>query len=275
MPQQVPNVTLNDGILIPQLGFGTFKVPDAEAEKAVATALRIGYRHIDTAAIYGNERGVGKAIRHSGIPREELFITTKLWNDKHRKHDCRVALQASLERLGLDYVDLYLIHWPATRKYGDAYIDAWDTLQEARENGVVRSIGVSNFNPEHLDKLRGALPAVDQIELHPTFNQAPLRAELASRGIATEAWSPLGQGEDLSESTLIQIAKKTNHTVAQVILRWHLQLGNIVIPKTINQARSAENFKVFDFELTPEQMAKINGLDTGNRIGADPATADF
>jgi 2,5-diketo-D-gluconate reductase A len=275
MSATVPTVTLNDGIEIPQLGFGTFKVADTDVEAAVTGALRIGYRHIDTAAVYGNEKGVGKALKHCDIPRDELFITTKLWNDKHKRRDAHVALEASLERLGLDYVDLYLIHWPATVKYGDAYIEAWDVLQRAKENGLIRSIGVSNFNVEHLDKLTGAVPSVDQIELHPSFTQTALSAELKSRGIAVEAWSPLGQGEDLSESTLIQIAHGLHRTVAQVIIRWHLQLGHIVIPKTITSARIAENFKVFDFELSPDQMATISNLDTNNRIGADPVTADF
>ena len=271
----IPSVLLGDGVAIPQLGFGTFKVPPAETEAAVSEALRVGYRHIDTAAMYGNEHGVGAAIAASGLPRNQIFVTTKLWNDSHHPDRARAAINGSLERLGLDHVDLYLIHWPAVVKYGDAYIAAWDSLQEFKQEGLTTSIGVSNFNPEHLDKLNGETPAVDQVELHPTLTQVELRAELRRRGIAVEAWSPLGRGEDLSHPTVVGIAAETGHTPAQVVIRWHIQSGSIVIPKSVTPARVAQNAAVFDFVLTPAQMAALDAMNTGHRVGADPVTADF
>jgi len=272
---EVPLITLHDGVTIPQLGFGTFKVSDAAVAEAVSEALRVGYRHIDTAEVYGNERGVGKALAASGLAREDYFVTTKVWNDHHHADKARIAITASLERLGLDYLDLYLIHWPSTVLYGDSYVQTWEAMQEFKREGLTRSIGVSNFNPEHLDKLTGAIPVVNQIELHPSLGQAALCIDAARRGIAIEAWSPLARGEDLSESTVIRVADDLDRTPAQVIIRWHLQLGHIVIPKSVTAARIAENFKVFDFELSENQMAAITALDRGDRIGTDPATATF
>lgn len=271
----VPTITLNDGVPIPQLGFGTWKVPANEAEKAVSAALEAGFRHIDTAAIYGNEEGVGRALADSGLDRKDLFVTTKLWNSSHHADDARKAIETSLTKLGLDHVDLYLIHWPAPVKYGDAYIEAWNALQDFKSEGLTRSIGVSNFKTEHLDAIEGATPSVDQIEMHPSFNQATFRAELAERGINPEAWSPLGQSKDLDNPVLTDISKATGKTPAQVVIRWHLQIGNIVFPKSVTPSRIVENFDVFGFELSDEQIAAIDGLDHGNRLGGDPSTADF
>lgn len=271
----IPTYRLNDGVTIPQLGFGVWQVSAEEAVSAVSTALETGYRHIDTAAAYQNEEGVGKAIKESGIARNDLFITTKLWNDSHEPGDCRAALQTSLDKLGTDHVDLYLIHWPADRKYGDAYIGAWDTMQQVQSEGLIRSIGVSNFNEPHLDRLNGATPSVNQIEMHPSFNQSDLRAVLAERGIAPEAWSPLGHAKDLEHETLVAIAEQTGRTAAQVILRWHLQIGNIVIPKSVTTSRIVENFDVTSFQLSDDQLAEINQISSGNRIGPDPAVAEF
>lgn len=271
----VPTITLNDGVSIPQLGFGTWQIPDDEAERAVSAALEAGFRHIDTAAVYGNEKGVGRAIAASGLDRDDLFVTTKLWNDSHKSADARRAIETSLSKLGLDHVDLYLIHWPATVKYGDAYIEAWNAMQEFKAEGLTRSIGVSNFKSEHLDAIEGATPSVDQIEMHPSFNQATFRAVLAERGITPEAWSPLGQSKDLDSPVLTDIAEATGKTPAQVVIRWHLQIGNVVFPKSVTPSRIAENFDVLDFELGKEQIAAIDALDKGNRLGADPAEADF
>ena len=272
---QVPELTLNDGVKIPQLGFGVWRVSADDIVPSVSKALEVGYRHIDTAAIYDNEGGVGQAIKESGIPRDQLFVTTKLWNDAHAKADARKAIEQSLELLGLDHVDLYLIHWPSVIAHGDLYIEAWDALQEFKAEGLTRSIGVSNFNVEHLDKLSGEVPSVDQVEMHPTFNQSELRRALDTRDITPEAWSPLGQSKDLSDPTIAKIAEATGKSPAQVIIRWHLQIGNVVIPKSITPERIAQNFDVFDFELTGDQVQQINGLDSGNRIGRDPVVADF
>jgi len=275
MKLDTPLCLMNDGKSIPQLGFGTYLVPPDDAERVVAIALQVGYRHIDTAALYGNEREVGAAIAESGIPRDELFVTTKLWNDQHEPDKARAAINASLEKLGLDHLDLYLIHWPSPRVYGNSYVAAWDELQEFKREGLATSIGVSNFNPEHLDKLNGETPAVNQVELHPSLSQAPLRAEMARRGILIESWSPLGRGSDLTSDTVTGIADATGRTPAQVVIRWHLQHGLVVIPKTVTRARIEENSKVFDFELTSAQMAAIDELNRNDRHGADPVTADF
>lgn len=272
---QVPQIQLADGNTIPQLGFGTWQVPDEEAYRSVLEALRVGYRHIDTAAIYGNEEGVGRAIAESGVAREELFVTTKLWNDMHKTDDARRGIETSLEKLGLDYLDLYLIHWPATVKYGDEFVQAWDAMQEFKAEGLVKSIGVSNFHPEHLDKLNGEVPVIDQVEVHPTLAQTELRSELDRRGIKVESWSPLGSGADLKNETIGAIASQLDKSVAQVIIRWHLQHGLIVLPKSVTPARIAENFEVFDFELSDDHMSTIDGLDANNRTGADPRTAEF
>ncbi|GAA1389806.1 aldo/keto reductase [Luteococcus peritonei] len=271
----VPQITFNDGKKIPQLGFGVWQVENDKATPAVTKALEVGYRHIDTAAIYGNEEGVGKALAESGIAREDLFITTKLWNDSHAAGDARTAIETSLTKLGLDHVDLYLIHWPATVKYGESYIEAWDAMQEFKAEGLVTSIGVSNFHEVHLAKLNGETPVIDQVELHPTFAQAELRRVLDDRDIVTEAWSPLGQSKDLDNETIGAIAQELGVSPAQVIIRWHLQEGRVVIPKSVTPERIASNFDVFGFELSGEQMDQITGLDEGNRLGGNPETADF
>lgn len=270
---KVPSVILNNGVAMPQLGFGVWQVPDDEAAKAVATALEAGYRSIDTAAIYENERGTGEAVAASGIPREELFVTTKLWNSEQGYDSTLRAFDASLERLGLDHVDLYLIHWPVPAK--DAYVDTYRALEKIHAEGRARAIGVSNFLPEHLERLTaetGVVPAVNQIELHPQLAQAESRALHARLGIATEAWSPLGQGRGLLDvPALVAVARKHGRTPAQAVLRWHLQLGNVVIPKSVTPSRIQENIDVFDFELDAEDMAAIAALDEGGRLGPNPA----
>jgi 2,5-diketo-D-gluconate reductase A len=248
-----------------------FLVPPEEAAAAVTHALRTGYRSVDTAAMYRNEHGVGEAIRASGLPREELFVTTKIWPSDFEQ--LPRALGRSLERLGLEYVDLYLLHWPAPGL--DRYLMAWDALVQARDSGQAKSIGVSNFQPDHLERIidgTGVVPAVNQVELHPRFQQDELRAAHQRHGIATEAWSPLGRGAILADPTVGEIASSVGRTPAQVVLRWHLQLGNVVIPKSVTPARIEENFDVFDFELTRDQMDAIAGLDDPRgRIGPDPA----
>ncbi len=270
---KVPSVILNNDVAMPQLGFGVWQVPDDEAVKVVTTALEAGYRSIDTAAIYGNERGTGQALAASGIPREELFVTTKLWNSEQGHESALRAFDASLERLGLDYVDLYLIHWPVPAK--DAYVDTYRAFEKILSEGRARAIGVSNFLPGHLERLTAetsVVPAVNQIELHPQLAQAESRALHERLGIATEAWSPLGQGRGLLDvPALVAVARKHGRTPAQVVLRWHLQLGNVVIPKSVTPSRIRENIEVFDFELDAEDMAAIAALDEGRRLGPDPA----
>ncbi|MFF8616125.1 aldo/keto reductase [Streptomyces sp. NPDC015350] len=270
---QVPSITLNNGVEMPQLGYGVWQVPDDEAEKAVATAIESGYRSIDTAAIYENERGTGKAVAASGVPREELFVTTKLWNGD-QGHDATLrAFDASLDRLGLDYVDLYLIHWPVPAK--DAYVDTYRAFEKIHSEGRAKAIGVSNFLPEHLERLLGetsVVPVLNQIELHPQLQQAESRAFHAEHDIRTEAWSPLGQGKGLLEvPTIVAIARKHDRTPAQVVLRWHLQIGNVVIPKSVTPSRIAENIDVFGFELDTDDLAALAALDEGKRLGPDPA----
>ncbi|WP_425837806.1 aldo/keto reductase [Microbacterium sp. PA5] len=274
----IPDITLNDGHTIPQLGFGVFKVDPGETERIVSDALEAGYRHIDTAAVYRNEEGVGRAIAASGIPRDELFVTTKLWNSEQGTDSTRAALATSLETLGLDHVDLYLIHWP--RPDLDRYVASWQTLEELRGEGLTRSIGVSNFHRPHLERLLAetdTVPAVNQIELHPAFAQRELRAFGEGHGIRTEAWGPLGQGKyDLFGEQAVQAAASAHGaTPAQVVIRWHLQHGIIVFPKSSTRERIAENIDVFGFELTADEMAAIDALDRGLRVGADPDTATF
>ncbi|ALO12004.1 Oxidoreductase [Streptomyces venezuelae] len=270
---KVPSLTLNNGVQMPQLGFGVWQVPDDEAATAVATALEAGYRSIDTAAIYQNERGTGQAVAASGIPREELFVTTKLWNSDQGYDATMRAFDASLEKLGLDHVDLYLIHWPLPSK--DTYVDTYRAFEKIHADGRARAIGVSNFLPEHLERLIGetsVVPAVNQIELHPQLQQSASREAHARHGIATEAWSPLGQGKGILEvPAIVAIARKHGRTPAQVVLRWHLQLGNVVIPKSVTPSRIRENIDVFDFTLDPEDLAAIAALDENRRIGPDPA----
>jgi 2,5-diketo-D-gluconate reductase A len=271
-PTHVPAVRLNDGAEIPQFGFGVFQIPAEETVTAVRTALDAGYRHIDTAQMYGNEAEVGRAIAESGVPREEIFVTTKLNNDGHGYDAALGALDESLRKLGFDHVDLFLIHWP--RPQEGRYVETWTALEKLKADGKARSIGVSNFTIEHLDRLAertGTVPAVNQIELHPQFPQAALRAYHAEHGITTEAWSPIGQGGDLLEDGRLRaLADEHGRSPAQIVLRWHIQLGNIVFPKSVTPSRIAENIDVFDFALSDQDMAAIGGLDTGSRQGPDP-----
>ncbi len=274
----VPTLALNDGTTIPQLGFGVFLVDPTEAERIVSDALAVGYRHIDTAAIYKNEEGVGRAIAASGIPRDELYITTKLWNSDHGTQSAFDAMDRSLEKLGLDRVDLYLIHWP--RPDQDRYVESWLALEQIKAKGQATSIGVSNFHRPHLERViaeSNTVPAVDQIELHPAFVQRELRDFARSQGIEIESWGPLGQGKyDLFGLAPIRSAAVAHGvSPAQVVIRWHLQNGLIVFPKSNSRERMAENFDVFGFELTAEELAAIDGLDEGRRVGADPDTATF
>ncbi|GAA2377414.1 aldo/keto reductase [Streptomyces cuspidosporus] len=273
MNASVPTVTLNNGVQIPQLGFGVFQVPDAETAAAVTAALEAGYRSIDTAAIYGNESGVGKALADSGIARDDLFITTKLWNSDQGYDATLKAFDASLDKLGLDYVDLYLIHWPTPAR--DLYRESWKAIEKLAADGRIRAAGVSNFQPAHLRRLlegTDLVPVVNQIELHPGLQQHELRALHADLNIATEAWSPLAQGAVLGDDAITTIAAQHGKSPAQVVLRWHLQLGNIVIPKSVTPARIRENLHVFDFTLSDEEMAAIAALDRGLRTGPDPDT---
>ena len=269
----IPAVTLHDGVEIPQLGFGVFQVPPEDTQGVVEEALEIGYRHIDTAAAYRNERAVGAAIAASGIPREEIFVTTKLWNSAQGHESTLGAFEKSLHRLDLDHVDLYLIHWPVPTE-GRA-LDTWRAFERIQEEGGSRTIGVSNFRVEDLEMLEqnaSTQPTVNQIELHPHFQQAELRAWHHEHRVATEAWSPLAQGDLLINETIAGVAARHDRTPAQAILRWHLQLGNVVIPKSVTPRRIRENFELLDFELSDEDMAEIGALDVGQRIGPNPAT---
>lgn len=272
MPSQQNTITFYDGRSAPQLGLGVWQVQNDEAATVVETALKSGYRSIDTAAIYGNEDGVGRGVSASGVARDDLFIATKLWNDRHGHDSAKEAFQESLDRLGLDYVDLYLIHWPAPRQ--NKFVDAWESLIQLRDEGRAKSIGVCNFNVPHLQTLldqTGVLPVVNQIELHPGFQQAELREYHAEHDIVTEAWSPLGRGSMLGHPALAPIAEKHGRSVAQIILRWHIQLGNMVIPKSVTPSRIQENIRVFDFSLDEADMAAIAKLDDpAGRTGPDP-----
>jgi diketogulonate reductase-like aldo/keto reductase len=270
----VPNIKLNNGVEMPQLGFGVFQVPDAETTAAVATALEAGYRSIDTAAAYGNEGSVGRAIAESGLPREELFVTTKLWNADQGYESTLRAFDNSLDLLGLDYLDLYLIHWPVPAR--ERYVETWQAFEKLYADGRVRAIGVSNFQPAHLEKLGGeVVPAVNQVELHPYLVNEEVRRYDAEHGIATEAWSPLAKGGDLlADPVVTALAREHGRTPAQLVLRWHLQLGNVVIPKSVTPSRIRENLAVFDFELTPDEVAQLSTLDRGERTGPDPDSFD-
>lgn len=270
---EVPVLTLHDGVEIPQLGFGVFQIPPEETQEAVEEALGVGYRHIDTAAAYRNEAGVGAAMAATGVAREDVFVTTKLWNGQQGYDETLAAFEKSLGRLGTGHVDLYLIHWPRPER--DLFLDTWRAFERIQEEGGARSIGVSNFRIEDLERLEAEAerrPTVNQIELHPRFQQAELRAWDAEHDVATEAWSPLAQGDLLEDGTIETVAAHHDRTPAQVILRWHLQIGNVVIPKSATPERIRENFEIFDFELSEDDMAALARLDTGERIGPDPAT---
>jgi 2,5-diketo-D-gluconate reductase A len=269
----IPSLTLHDGVEIPQLGFGVFQVPPEDTQEVVEQALEVGYRHIDTAAAYRNEKGVGAAIAASGLAREDLFVTTKLWNSEQGFDATLAAFEASLDRLGFEHVDLYLIHWPVPSE--DRFLDTWRAFERIHEEGRARTIGVSNFRLEDLERLEAeteARPTVNQIELHPRLQQAGLRDWHADHGIVTEAWSPLAQGELLDDETIAAIAGRHGKTPAQAILRWHLQLGNVVFPKSVTPARIRENIELFDFELSAAEMAEFERLERGERIGPDPGT---
>jgi len=271
---KVPFITLNNDVRIPQLGFGVWQVPDDEAQVAVRNALDAGYRHIDTAAIYGNEEGTGKALAASGIARDELFVTTKLWNSEQGYDSTLRAFDTSLTKLGLEYVDLYLIHWPLPEV--DKYLDTWKAFEKIYADGRAKAIGLSNFHPAHTQRLlseASVAPVIDQVELHPQLQQSELRAFNSRHNIATEAWSPLGQGKGLlEEPKLAEIAAKHGKSPAQVVLRWHLDLGNVVIPKSVTPSRIKENIDVFDFELDSDDLSAIGSLDSGNRLGPNPDT---
>ncbi|MBT5576802.1 MAG: aldo/keto reductase [Microbacteriaceae bacterium] len=273
IPDGQLSLTLNTGDTIPQLGLGVFKVDDDVCEQLVLDALEVGYRHIDTAMIYRNEAAVGRALAASGIARDEIFVTTKLWNSDQGTENTPVALQTSLELLGLDYVDLYLIHWPAPLR--DDYVATWLALEELHAQGLAKAIGVSNFEPEHLEKIMEAgsiTPAINQVELHPAFQQRTPRAFQEPLGIITEAWGPLGQGKyELSELPgLVELAKAKGRSIQQIVLRWHLQEGVVVFPKTARKERLVENLSVFDFDLTAEEMDIVAAMDINKRVGTHP-----
>ena len=276
MGQTIPEVTLNNGVKMPQFGLGVFKVDNAaDIKNSIKWALADGYRLIDTAMIYQNEQWVGEAIRESGVPREDLFITSKLWNSDRGYEGTKAAFEASLQRLGLDYLDLYLIHWPA-----DGYVESWRAMTDLYHEGKIRAIGVSNFEPHHIDDLLAhsdVVPVVDQIETHPLFQQKELHRYLANHQIVHEAWGPLGQGKSniLVDTVLTKIAAKYNKTTAQVVLRWHIDRGVIVIPKSIHEQRLAENANIFDFALTDEEMQAIAGLDQNKRLSHDPDDTEW
>ena len=271
----IPQIVLNNGQRIPQLGFGVFLIPPAQTEAAVTRALQAGYRHIDTAEMYGNEAEVGQAIGKSGLSRGEVFVTTKLNNGAHRPDDARRAFDSSLKALGTDYVDLFLIHWPLPTRYGGDFVSTWRTLEEFYTEGQARSIGVSNFQPHHLRRIHteGEItPAVDQIEVNPYLTQDEVRQFCAEHQIAVEAWSPLGRGSVLGDPTIDDIARRYGKTPAQVVLRWHIERGDIIFPKSVTAARIRENAGIFDFELAPEDVEAISALNRNQRTGPDPDT---
>jgi 2,5-diketo-D-gluconate reductase A len=269
----VPQITLNNGRSIPQLGFGVFQIEPKDTAEAVSTALRAGYRHIDTAEMYGNEREVGEAVAKSGLDRADIFVTSKLSNDAHLPEDARLAFELSLQELGFDYVDLFLIHWPLPTRYDGDFVSTWKALEEFYRDGRARSIGVSNFQPHHLRRLHENTevpPAVNQIEVHPFLTQDEVRGFCAEHGIAVEAWSPIGQGLELDDPTIVSIAQRAGKTPAQVILRWHIQRGDIIFPKSVTPSRVKENFDIFDFELADGDVAEISALNKDQRTGPDP-----
>jgi 2,5-diketo-D-gluconate reductase A len=269
----VPQITLNNGRSIPQLGFGVFQIEPKDTAEAVSTALKAGYRHIDTAEMYGNEREVGEAVAKSGLDRADIFVTSKLSNDAHLPEDARLAFELSLQELGFDYLDLFLIHWPLPTRYDGDFVSTWKTLEEFYRDGRARSIGVSNFQPHHLRRLHENTevpPAVNQIEVHPFLTQDEVRGFCAEHGIAVEAWSPIGQGLELDDPTIVSIAQRVGKTPAQVILRWHIQRGDIIFPKSVTPSRVKENFDIFDFELADGDVAEISALNKDQRTGPDP-----
>ncbi len=272
---EIPQLMLNNGRKIPQFGFGVFLVRPAETVAAVTTALEAGYRHIDTAQMYGNEAEVGEAIARSGLDRDDLYVTTKLNNDSHRPDDARRAFDGSLKALGLDYVDLFLIHWPLPTRYDGDFVSTWATLEEFYRDGRARSIGVSNFQARHLRRVEqeGEItPAVDQIEVNPYLTQDEVRGVCAEHQVAVEAWSPIGRGRALDDPTIAEIAGRSGKTVAQVILRWHIERGDIVFPKSVRPERIRENIDIFDFELSGEDVEAISALNRNERTGPDPDT---
>ena len=276
----VPSVSLNDGNSIPQLGFGVYQIKPEDTVEAVTRALEIGYRHIDTAEMYGNEKEVGEAIRASGLDRGDVFVTSKLNNSFHEPGDARQAFETTLSDLGLDYVDLFLIHWPLPTVYNGDYVSTWKVLEEFHRDGRSRSIGVSNFQIEHLERLAAetdTVPAVNQIEVHPYFANNKVRGYGQEHGIVTEAWSPIAQGAVLDDPTIARIAEKVGKSTAQVVLRWHIQRGDIIFPKSVTPSRMKENFELFDFELAPDDMDAISGLDQGEdgRTGPHPDVFDY
>ena len=276
---QIPGITLNDGSTIPQLGFGVFQIEPQDTVEAVREALRIGYRHIDTAEMYGNEKEVGEAIRDSGLDRGDIFVTSKLNNSFHEPADARKAFDDTLSDLGTDYVDLFLIHWPLPTLYDGDYVSTWKVLEEFKSDGRARSVGVSNFQAEQLERLAAeteTVPSVNQIEVHPYFANDAVRAYGREHGIVTEAWSPIAQGGVLEDSTITRIADKVGKTPAQVVLRWHVQRGDIVFPKSVTPSRMQEHFELFDFELESADMDDITALDQGEdgRTGPNPDTMD-
>lgn len=276
----VPNLTLNDGREIPQLGYGVFQVPAEDTARLTSQALEAGYRHIDTAEMYGNEKGVGEAVRSSGIARDQLWVTSKLNNGFHRPDDARRAFDQTMADLDIDHLDLFLIHWPLPTQYDGDYVSTWQTLIELQQQGGVKSIGVSNFQPDHLARLAketDVVPAVNQIEVHPYFTNEAARAASRDAGILVEAWSPIAQGAVLDDQVVTGIADELSRTPAQVTLRWHVQRGDIVFPKSSSPERMAENFAIFDFELSDDQVSAISGLDRGEdgRTGPNPDTFDY
>jgi 2,5-diketo-D-gluconate reductase A len=267
----VPTIALNNGVQIPQLGFGVYQIPPDETAEATRTALEIGYRHIDTAQMYGNEAGVGQAVRESGIDRAEVFVTSKLNNNKLEREDILRSFDQSLSDMGFDYLDLFLIHWPLPA--ASDYVARWKALEEIYASGRAKAIGVSNFQPHHLRNLFAASevrPAVNQVEIHPFLAQDDLRAFDADHEIVTEAWSPIGQGQVLGDPVITQVAEQVGKSPAQVTLRWHVQRGDVIFPKSSSKDRMAENFAIFDFELDQQQMSAITALDHAGRIGPDP-----
>jgi 2,5-diketo-D-gluconate reductase A len=276
----VPKIQLNNGVTIPQLGFGVFQIPPNETEKTVSTAFEIGYRHIDTAEMYGNEKEVGDAVRASGLPRDEVFVTSKLNNGFHQPDEARRAFDGTLKALGLDQIDLFLVHWPLPTLYDGDYVSTWKTLIEFTRDGRARSVGVSNFQVAHLERLAqetDLVPAVNQIEVHPYFTNEEVRAYGNQHGIVTEAWSPIAQGGVLKDEVITKIAERVGKSPAQVTLRWHVERGDVVFPKSVTPARIKENFELFDFELTDEDIDAIAALDRGEkgRTGPNPDTFDY